>query len=48
MAIPGGDGAVPAQSKIMPKHDEDSEGRAKKDINEVAGISARLFDPAAT
>ena len=30
----GDDGAVPAQSKIMPKHDEDSEGRGKKDIGE--------------
>ena len=30
----GGNGATPAQSKIMPKHDEDSEGCSKKDINE--------------
>ena len=30
----GGDGAELVQSKFMPKHDEDLEGRGKKDIGE--------------
>ena len=30
----GGDGAEPVQSKFMPKHDEDLEGRGKKDTGE--------------
>ena len=28
----GGNGVAPAQSKFMPKHDEDLEGRGKKVI----------------
>ena len=30
----GSNGAAPAQSKFMPKHDEDLEGRGKKVIGE--------------
>ena len=30
----GSNGAKPVQSKVMPKHDEDLEGRGKKDIGE--------------